>query len=58
LGKATVWYEATRRVSIGFSGGYLFTRPAATWLEGNRFTRQRVNADTWLAGVGLAYWLF
>jgi hypothetical protein len=58
LAGTTLWIEATRRVSVGVSAGYLFARPQSTWLDGDRFTRRRLHADAWLTGVSIAYWVF
>lgn len=58
LASATLWLEATDRVSVGFSSGYLFCRPNSTWLDGDRFIRRRLTADVWLASVSVAYWIF
>jgi hypothetical protein len=57
-GGATLWYEASRRVSVGLSGAYLLTRPQATWLQANSFFRRRLDADTVLISAGVAWWLF
>ncbi|MGE3842121.1 MAG: BON domain-containing protein [Vicinamibacterales bacterium] len=54
----TVWFETTRRMSVGFNGGYILVRPQSTWLLDGRFERRPLRADAWVAGVGLAYWVF
>lgn len=54
----TLWHEVAPRVSIGVSAGYYFTRPRASWLEGNVFTRRRLNADAIVFGIRAAYWVF
>jgi hypothetical protein len=43
---------------VGVSAGYLFTRPRATWLEGDRFARRPLNADALIIGVTAAFWVF
>ena len=54
----TLWREVSPRVSIGVTTGYVFTRPNASWLEGDRFDRRRLNADAFVIGIGAAYWVF
>jgi len=54
----TLWHELAPRVSVGLSAGYYFTRPRASWLEGNVFTHRRLNADAIVFGVRAAYWVF
>jgi hypothetical protein len=58
LPAATLWLEVSPRISVGLSSGYLFTRPRATWLEGDRFARRPLKADTVLVGISAVYWIF
>jgi hypothetical protein len=54
----TLWREVAPRVSVGAGAGYYFTRPRASWLEGNVFTHRRLNADAIVFGVRAAWWVF
>lgn len=58
LPSTTLWFETSRRVSVGVSVGYLVNRPVATWLRGQRSERQRLDADALVTGVSLAWWVF
>jgi hypothetical protein len=55
---SSVWFDATRRLSLGVSGHYLFTRPGATWLEGSQFVERDLDADSIRLGFNAAWWLF
>ena len=45
-------------MSVGVTTGYVLTRPNASWLEGDRFARRRLNADALVVAIGAAYWVF
>ncbi len=58
LPTGTLWLEATRRVSVGVTGGYVFVWPHMTWLEDGRFVRRPIDAKTFVIGISIVYWVF
>ena len=55
---AAVWVDVTRRVGINVFGGYLFTKPELTFASDAAIVTERVNANSAVASVGVAYWIF
>ena len=55
---AAVWIDVTRRIGINVFGGYLFTSPAVTFASDTSIATERVDADSAVVSVGVAYWIF
>lgn len=53
-----VWYDVTSRVGLNVFAGYRVTRPRVTFASDSDITTRRLNADTALLTVGVAYWVF
>lgn len=53
-----VWYDITPRVGLNVFAGYRVTRPRATFASDTDITTRRLDADTVLLSVGVAYWVF
>jgi len=54
----SVWFDASRRVAINVSGGYLLTGLDLTVLENGRLSRRETRGDTVVLHAGIAYKLF
>ena len=48
----------TPRLGVNVFGGYLVTRPELAVLSGGSVATRRVNADTAIVSLGLAWWIF
>lgn len=53
-----VWYDVTSRVGLNVFAGYRVTRPRVTFASDSDITTRRLDADTVLLSVGVAYWVF
>jgi hypothetical protein len=53
-----VWYDATDRLGLQFSAGYLVTRPRVTFGSDERVFTSRVRSDALMVSVGAAWWVF
>lgn len=54
----SLWFEASRRIAVNVSAGYLVTRPTLTWLEDGQVTTRTLRADTTMISTGVVYKLF
>lgn len=54
----SVWIEASRRIAVNVSAGYLVTRPTLTWLEAGEISTRTLRADTTMISTGIVYKLF
>lgn len=52
------WYDATRRVALNASLGYVVTRPGVTFLDNGRLDKRSLRGDTAILNFGVAYKLF
>ena len=55
---AAVWVDVTRRIGINAFGGYLFTSPELTFADDASVVTERLRANSAVASVGVAYWIF
>ena len=55
---AAVWVDVTRRVGVNVFGGYLFTSPELTFASDASIVTERLRANSAVASVGVAYWIF
>lgn len=55
---AAVWVDVTRRVGVNVFGGYLFTNPELTFASDASIVTERLRANSAVASVGVAYWIF
>ena len=53
-----VWYDVTSRVGLHVFAGYRVTRPRVAFASDSDITTRRLDADTVLLTVGVAYWVF
>ena len=53
-----VWYDVTPRVGLNVFAGYRVTRPRVTFASDAAISTRRLDADTVLLSVGVAYWVF
>jgi len=53
-----LWYDVTPRVGLNVFAGYRMARPRVTFASDSAITTPRVNADTVILSVGVAYWVF
>ena len=54
----SLWVDVTPRLGVNVFGGYLVTRPELAVLSGGSVLTRRVNADTAIVSLGLAWWIF
>ena len=54
----SLWVDVTPRLGVNVFGGYLVTRPKLALLSGGSVATRRVNADTAIVSLGLAWWIF
>ena len=54
----SLWVDVTPRLGVNVFGGYLVTRPELAVLSGGSVVTRRVNADTAIVSLGLAWWVF
>ena len=54
----SLWYDLNGRLALNLFGGYVITRPRITFLEGGRFVKRPVRADTAVVNIGVAYKVF
>ena len=54
----SLWVDVTPRLGVNVFGGYLVTRPELAVLGGGSVATRRVNADTAIVSLGLAWWVF
>ena len=52
------WYDITPRVGLNVFAGYRVTRPRVTFASDSDITMRRLDADTVVLSVGVAYWVF
>lgn len=52
------WFDATRRIAVNVSGGYIMTRPTVTWLRDGQFEERQLRSDTVLVSTGVAWKVF
>jgi hypothetical protein len=52
------WFDASGRVALNASAGYVMTRPQLSVLRDGEVVRRRLEADTFLLRVGMAYKVF
>ena len=54
----SLWYDVAPRIGINLFGGYLFTRPEATFASDTSVVRHRMRANAVVVSAGVAYWIF
>ena len=54
----SLWYDVSPRIGINLFGGYLFTRPEATFASDTSVVTHRLRANTVVVSAGVAYWIF
>ena len=54
----SLWYDVTSRVGLNVFAGYRVTRPRVTFASDSDIAARRLDANTVLLSVGVAYWVF
>ncbi len=54
----SLWYDVSPRIGINLFGGYLFTRPEATFASDTSVVTHRLRANAVVVSAGVAYWIF